>query len=159
MGISKQTYRKIKLAYRHGGMTRSMPCYEGASELTRFLRLAKVQIWICTSRPYLKMDHVDVDSRHWLRKNGIKYDHLLYGDRKYYDLAKQAGPENVVCVLDDLTEMYAQAEKARLEPLLIERPHNQFRPDNPKLNSVNDLWDARYSIVEMIHRARGSRQT
>jgi phosphoglycolate phosphatase-like HAD superfamily hydrolase len=154
LGVSKATYRKIKLAYRLGGMKRSMPVFDGASELTQGLRRAGVEVWICTSRPYLKMDTMDNDTRHWLRINHIRHDHLLYGDRKYGDLARQVGVDNVVVVLDDLTEMYAQAERAGLEALLIERPHNEHRPARPILRSVDSLWQAQDRIVEMVKRAK-----
>jgi hypothetical protein len=150
MGISKATYRKIKLAYRLGGMKRSMPVYEGAAELTRGLRRMGAQVWICTSRPYLKMDHMDPDTRHWLRINKIQHDNLLYGDFKYRDLAKMVGAENVVVVLDDLPEMCAQATTYGLDVLLIERPHNEHRGFVHGLQSVDNLWEAQLKIMEML---------
>jgi len=150
MGIGKATYRKIKLAYRLGGMKRSMPVYPGASELMDGIRKAKTEAWICTSRPYLKMDPMDPDTRHWLRVNHIRYDHLLYGDNKYIDLKKAAG-NRVVVVLDDLTEMYQQAQQQGLDALLIERPHNEFRPVLPTYSAVANLYDAYEEILEMIY--------
>jgi phosphoglycolate phosphatase-like HAD superfamily hydrolase len=128
LGIGKSTYRQIKLAYRQGGMKRSMPVYDGASELTRSLRKMGVDLWICTSRPAYKLDTIEPDTKHWLRVNRIQYDHMIYGDYKYRDLVRQVGNENVVCVLDDLTEMITHAQRCRLPAMLIERPHNADRP-------------------------------
>jgi phosphoserine phosphatase len=125
LGVSKNTYRKIKLAYRQGGMKRSMPCYEGASELTRVLRKNKIEVWICTSRPYLRLDNIDPDTRHWLSRNRIQYDNIIYGDRKYSDLVRHVGKGRVVAVLDDLPEMCAQATRAGIHPIMIRRPHNE----------------------------------
>jgi phosphoglycolate phosphatase-like HAD superfamily hydrolase len=124
LGVSKSTYRAIKLAYRQGGMKRSMPCYEGASELTHGLRKAGAEVWICTTRPYLRLDGIDPDTRHWLRRNRIQYDGLLYGERKYRDLIKSVDKERVLCVLDDLDEMCRQAQRCGLVPLMIDQPHN-----------------------------------
>lgn len=149
MGLSKSTYRKIKLAYRLGGMKRSMPVYDGASELMRSLRKMGAQVWICTSRPYLRLDSMDPDTRHWLRINRIQYDNLLYGDFKYRILAKQAR-DKVVVVLDDLPEMTAQAEANGLRALLIERPHNEHRPSSCITPSIDTLWKAQEMIVGMI---------
>lgn len=151
MGVSKATYRKIKLAYRMGGMKRSMPVYEGASALTRGIRGLGVQIWICTSRPYLKLDAIDPDTRHWLRINRIQYDNLLYGEYKYRDLARRIGSGNVVVAFDDLPEMCDQAFNYGLEVLLIERPHNEHRPQTlMDHRSVRDLYQAAETIKELI---------
>jgi hypothetical protein len=150
LGVSKATYRKIKLAYRQGGMKRSMPVYDGAAELTREIRRMNVQLWICTSRPYLKFDEIDPDTRHWLRINRIQYDSLLYGDFKYRDLSKRVGAENVVVAFDDLPEMCNQAIHNKLEVLLIERPHNENRPAVPSYPSVSNLYQAQDRIKELI---------
>ncbi len=158
LGVSKLTYRKIKLAYRQGGMKRSMPVYEGASALTRGIRKAGAQVWICTSRPYLKLDTIDPDTRHWLRINKIQYDSLLYGDFKYRDLARRVGSDSVVVAFDDLPEMCDQATSYGLEVLLIERPHNEHRPQLPSYISVRDLYQAADVIKELI-RAHGTSTT
>src|SRR6478609_7554511 len=67
LGISKATYRRIKLAYRQGGLKRSMPVYEGMGEFTRFVRKHGCQLWIATTRPYLSLDNIEPDTKHWLR--------------------------------------------------------------------------------------------
>lgn len=148
LSISKATYRKIKLAYRLGGMKRSMPVFEGASELT--IALAKyAQIWICTTRPYLRLDTMDPDTRHWLTRNHIRFHNVIYGDYKYHELSRIVGKTNVVAVLDDLTELYDQAARAGLPPVLIERPHNADRPAN-RYETVGDLWEAQDVILKLV---------
>lgn len=126
LGIGKSTYRQVKLAYRQGGMKRSMPCYDGASELMRGLRRAGAEVWITTSRPYLRHDSTDPDTRHWMRRNHITFDNLIYGDRKYYDLVRLVGKDRIVTILDDLPEMCMQAMRAGIHPILIQRPHNEL---------------------------------
>lgn len=123
LGMSKMTYRQCKLAYRQGGMKRSMPCYEGASELTRQLRKASVEVWICTTRPYLRLDNIDPDTRHWLRRNRIQYDNVLFGEHKYRDLHRQTN-NRVLFVVDDLPEMIEQAESQGMEAILRRQPYN-----------------------------------
>lgn len=125
MKTSKATYRQCKLAYRQGGLERSMPVYPGASELTRMIRKAGGEVWICTTRPYLKMDTQAPNTMHLLRRNGIQYDHMLSGPHKYRDLVKQVGAERIVGVLDDLPEMYEQALSLGLEPILRDQPYNR----------------------------------
>jgi hypothetical protein len=125
MGTSKSTYRQCKLAFRQGGLERSMPAYPGASELCRSLRNAGAEVWLCTTRPYLKMDTQSPNTVHWLRRNKIQFDHMLSGPHKYRDLAKSVGAERVVGVLDDLPEMYDQAESLGLNPILRDQPYNR----------------------------------
>lgn len=125
MHISKSTYRSCKLAYRQGGLKRSMPVYDGAAELCRGIRKAGAEVWICTTRPYLRLDNIDPDTRHWLRRNKIQYDAVLYGERKYADLNRIVGSHRVVATLDDLPEMYEVAEKLGLKPWIKDQPYNR----------------------------------
>lgn len=148
MGVSKNTYRRIKLAYRQGGMKRSMPCYDGAAELTRTLRrgVKGAEIWITTSRPYLKLDVIDPDTRHWLLRNHIQYDNMIYGDRKYYDLVHQVEKHRILAVVDDLPEMCLQAMRLGLPTIMINRPHNEA--------SDIDVLRA-HDLLEVQHMLRG----
>lgn len=129
LGMSKSTYRQCKLAFRQGGLKRSMPCYDGASGLTRSLRKDGAEVWICTTRPYLRLDNIDPDTRHWLRRNGIQYDCVLFGEHKYRDLHRQANGR-VMFVVDDLPEMVEQAESQGMEALLRRQPYNLTYADN-----------------------------
>lgn len=135
MGIPHRDYRDAKLAYRQGGWKRWMPCYAGASEMTRFIRGALgAEVWLCTTRPYLRLDNVDPDTREWLRRNRIQYDALLFDPAheedgtKYDELARQVG-DRVAAVVDDLPEMIVAAQSANLphfmQPILREQPYNQ----------------------------------
>ena len=125
MGTSKATYRQCKLAYRQGGLKRSMPVDPAASELTRFLRnKLKCEVWICTTRPFLRLDNIDPDTRHWLRRNRIQYDGVLWGEHKYRDLAKIVGVDRVKFVVDDLPPLVDQAHSLGLPTIIRSRPYN-----------------------------------
>lgn len=148
METSKATYRQCKLAYRQGGLERSMPAYDGASELSHELRRCGVELWVCTTRPYLKLDTQSPNTLHWLRRNKIQYDHLLSGPHKYRDLVKQiGGADRVVAVLDDLPEMHDQADSLGLPAILRSQPYNQHRTD---ASMVSDLWDAQKTILAWL---------
>lgn len=126
MRTTKRTYRECKLAYRQGGMKRTMPCYSGASDLTRALRKAGADVWICTTRPYLRLDNIDPDTREWLRRNRIQYDYVIYGEDKYKELRRQVGLDRVVSVLDDLPEMAIAADKIiSANVYLRDQPYNR----------------------------------
>lgn len=103
--IDKKTYRECKLAYRMGGMKRSMPIMSDYVRGT-VSRLSEcgAEIWITTTRPFLRLDNIDPDTRAWLERNGIRYDHLLYDEHKYARLAEYVGKERIVAILDDLSE-------------------------------------------------------
>lgn len=124
MKTSKATYRQCKLAYRQGGMKRSMPVDPGASDLTHWLRRQGVEVWICTTRPYLRLDNIDPDTRHWLRRNKIQYDGVIYGENKYRQLVKNVGKDNIAFVFDDLPEMIMQARDLGLTRFIRSQPYN-----------------------------------
>lgn len=139
LGISKATYRQCKLAYRQGGLKRSMPVYPGASDLTHYIRSKGVQVWICTTRPYLRLDNIDPDTRHWLRRNKIQYDAVLYGDHKYRDL-KKAVNGKVMFVVDDLPEMLKQASGLGMMTVLRDQPYNrQYIDANALAYDMHDI--------------------
>jgi hypothetical protein len=125
LGMGKATYRQCKLAYRQGGMKRSMPVYPWASAMTRFLRVSGAEVWICTTRPYLRLDNIDPDTRHWLRRNRIQYDGVLFGEHKYRDLVKIVGLDRVIAVLDDLPELCRQAVSLGLPTWIRDQPYNR----------------------------------
>jgi hypothetical protein len=153
MGVTLREYREAKLAYRQGGVKRWMPCYDGASELTRAIRRKGAEVWICTTRPYLRLDNIDPDTREWLRRNKIQYDGLLYGDDKYRELKRQVG-FRVAGVLEDLPELWTEAR--RLFPqayvCLRDQPYNRIAgtdPITPKFG-VNNLWAAQEVLLDAV---------
>lgn len=125
LGISKSTYRRIKLAYRQGGLKRSMPVYPGAGELTRYIRNKGCQVWICSTRPYLSLDNIEPDTRHWLRERAkAQFDNALFGEHKYRSLVKAVGQERVVMVVDDLPAMVEVACDLGLRTYIRTQPYN-----------------------------------
>jgi len=151
MGIPLRTYRECKLAYRQGGLKRWMPCYEGASELTRALRRAGSEVWICTTRPYLRLDNIDPDTREWLRRNEIKYDAVLYGDNKYQELNRQVGRR--------VAELWDKARKLFPEALvcLRDQPYNRLAGDQPLghlEDRVKDLQQAKEILLAAVEEWR-----
>jgi len=147
MRTSKATYRQCKLAYRQGGLERSMPVYPGASELTKAIRKAGGEIWVCTTRPYLKLDTQAPNTVHLLRRNGIQYDHMLSGPHKYRDLVRQVGLKRIVAVMDDLPEMYDQAESVGIPAILRNQPYNRHKTD---VNMVDNMKDAQATILAWL---------
>lgn len=147
MGVSKATYRQCKLAYRQGGLKRSMPCYEGARDLTVSLRKMGAQVWICTTRPYLRLDNIDPDTRHWLRRNGIQFDAVIWGEHKYRDLKKRVGIHRIVGVLEDLPELCEQAHEIGIPVIMRGQPYNRDYIGFPK---VHDLWFAKDVFMKSV---------
>ena len=151
MRTSKATYRQCKLAYRLGGLERSMPVYEGASDLTALVRQAGAELWLATTRPYLKLDSQSVNTRHWLRRHNIQYDALIFGERKYRDLARIVGVNRIAAVLDDLPELYSQAYSLGIMGTVL-----RDQPYNKHFNGcrVFDLHEAREHIMWLMGQWR-----
>jgi len=131
MGIPVSEYRKCKLAYRTGGMKRTMPAYDHANTLTSTLRGWGAEVWICTTRPYQKHDAIDGDTLEWLRRNGIQYDAILFDliDRKYSkyeELGRQAG-NRVAAIIDDLPELIESAFELlpSADVMVRDQPYNR----------------------------------
>lgn len=160
MEISQRDYRDAKLAYRQGGWKRWMPCYLGASELTLRIRAANAEVWICTTRPYLRLDNVDPDTREWLGRNRIQYDAILFDPAhkddgtKYDELARQAG-NRVASVIDDLPEMLQSATDARVPglaaPILRDQPYNRHLEHFKRAEDCGQIWGY---VTEDIYRWR-----
>lgn len=126
MKTSRRKYNECKLAFRQGGLKRSMPCYNAMSEMTQWMRGHGVEVWICTTRPFLRLDNIDPDTREWLRRNRIRYDYAIYGNDKYRQLAKLVGVERVIGVVDDLPDLLDQAHKVGLRNLMLrDQPYNR----------------------------------
>jgi hypothetical protein len=159
MGVKLSDYRLAKLAYRQGGWKRWMPVYPGAADLTRAIRKAGAEVWICTTRPYLRLDNIDPDTREWLRRAKIQYDAVLFGEDKYRELYRQAG-RRVAAVLEDLPEQWEKARKifhhsSFFDPevfipdvLLRDQPYNQHVAT--QWGRVADLAQANLVIREAV---------
>lgn len=110
-GISERDWHNVKLAYRQGGMKRTMPMFIGAQAFCWAVRDAGAELWITTTRPYLSLDNIVPDTEEWLRRYDIAHDGLLFDDDKYRILAERVDPERVVAIFDDLPEYVAAANK------------------------------------------------
>lgn len=138
LGLSKTTYRKVKLAYRRGGIKRSMPVVDGAPALVSSLRKRGALVVLCTTRPYLSVENIDEDTRHWAKRNRVQHDGILWGPHKYRDLSRAFGRDRIVGALEDEPEMLRQAAAVGIRPLRIEQPYNREWP----FDSARGLLDA-----------------
>ena len=120
------TFRRVKLAYRQGGMKRTMPLRSGVRELVAELGRAGVEVWFTTTRPWERYDAVDPDTREWLRRNrlgGVR--HLLFSDAKMLELSEQVDKARVVAVVDDEVEQLEMADDLGLGlPVHMRTPYN-----------------------------------
>lgn len=106
--VDEATWRDVKLAYRQGGMKRSMPLFYEAADVCRWVR-KHAELWLTTTRPYQRLDNVDPDTRFWLERHDIAYDGLLYDEEKYRVLAERVDPQRVAAVVDDQPDQYNEA--------------------------------------------------
>lgn len=121
-GVDITTFRTIKLAYRQGGMKRTMPAFEHAQGMMASLR-RHAEVWLTTTRPAYRYDRVDPDTVAWLEYNSIKYDGLLFDEHKIYELYRRVDAGRVVAVLDD--EPAVLDEVVQGLPLLLRTAYNR----------------------------------
>lgn len=124
LGITKQQYREAKLAYRQGGMKRSLPIYPETRTVVQDCREAGAEVWIATTRPWQRLDNIDPDTRFWLARHNIHVDGMLYGDDKYGQLCQAVDRERIVAVVEDLPSQVNIARGLGLPVILRENHHN-----------------------------------
>ena len=146
MGLSQEQYREAKLAYRQGGYKRVAPWQPGAYDFITALSQMDVEMWITTTRPWNRLDSVDPDTRFWLDRYRVKYDHLLYDDHKYLRLAELVDPWRVIAVFDDLPDMIEEACKVFPAQAVVQvsRSYNWSHPTATTITS----WADGLNIVE-----------
>lgn len=149
-GITAAAWHDIKLAYRQGAQKRSMPVYEWAPQLVQGLRNG-ADVWLTTTRPYMRLDNIDPDTRAWLDRAGIGYDGLLYDEDKYERLADIIDGDRVVAVLDDLPEQYDAAARVFGPEVPILR-HNGFNSAVSRPTHMPNLQLAQAEIYKRITR-------
>jgi hypothetical protein len=146
LGINRDQYREMKLAFRQGGQKRMMPPIMDGIKLYRhvmnFIEVGPpghpdwvrgegldVELWFATHRPYRRLDNIDPDTRWWLDRYSFKYDKLLFGEDKYGELCQQVDPGRII-VFEDLPEMCDRADELGLPVRQVARPHNMHPSQN-----------------------------
>lgn len=137
-------------------MKRTMPVYSGASAIMGSLAPLGCETWLTTTRPYLRLDGIDRDTREWLRRNDISYDYLLYDEDKYAILAENVGRERVVVVLDDEVEQLAKAEASFGPGVPILRRTRYNRAAQWAGASTLTLMEAQELIAKRVQEWRGA---
>ncbi|HEY7418508.1 MAG TPA: hypothetical protein VH593_25230 [Ktedonobacteraceae bacterium] len=128
IGINKEQYREAKLAYRQGGLKRWMPVYAGAQAMASAIVRHDIELWLVTTRPWLRVDNIHPDTKWWLERNEIAYDFLLYGNEdKYERLLENVELERVIGVLEDLPDQFDAAAQLGLPVYMRINKHNRAR--------------------------------
>lgn len=145
-GVDETTFRLIKLAYRQGGMKRTMPAHREAGWVMRSLA-KQAEVWVTTTRPWARYDRVDPDTVEWLRRNRISHDGLLFDEHKIDELYERIDPSRVVAVLDD--EPRVLEDVVAGVPILLRTQYNgQAEWDGTQASS---LPGAKIIIDQLLH--------
>lgn len=163
--MNKEVYRQAKLAYRMGGLKRCMPLFDedrneagGAirNEI-QYIRSQGIQVWICTTRPWLSLTTVDPDTQYWLERNAGQVDGLIYGEDKYADLIDIVGKDRILGVCDDLPENITRAQDLGLNAAIRWGDHNaQWRKsNNPPCDGFSRVKDMSSIIDDWFEKHNG----
>lgn len=148
-GVDPRTWYDIKLAYRQGAQKRSMPIYDGAEELCVGMREVGAELWLCTTRPFMRLDRIDPDTRFWLSRYNIQYDGLIHDDDKYQLLSERINGDRIVAILDDEIEQVQLADNIFGTAIPFLR-HNGYNSLASYPQSIYDLHDARRAFISRI---------
>jgi hypothetical protein len=116
--------------------------YQGDIPYADWFTAEGAEVWLTTTRPHDRFDRVDPDTREWCRRNGIKFDGLLYDGDKMERLADIVDPERVVAVVDDQVNVLNEARDLFPDSTLILAAgrHNAKAPwDGNRLSLGNAL--------------------
>jgi hypothetical protein len=135
-------------------MKRTMPIYDGAWHATDAVRHAGAELWLTTTRPYMRLDNVDPDTRFWLELHRFEYYGLLYDEDKYRMLMDIVGRDRIVGVLEDDPELYDRAEELGLPVWLIQRQHNRHVVKGRMVATLADAVEQFKMDIERWHHAQ-----
>lgn len=152
LGLDQAEYRQIKLAYRQGGMKRSIPPIDQhINGMVQDLRALGIQVWVATTRPWQRLDNIDPDTQFWLDKNVGRVDGLLYGEDKYdqlHEIAEARG-QRILGVVDDLGENLDRAAELGLNTAVRIGPHNaRWRRSNTHVPIMHSGWSIYNQTLE-----------
>lgn len=128
-----------------------MPVIPGAVDLARSLRGRGAIVVLATTRPYLSLENVDEDTRHWTKRNGIVHDFIIWGEHKYRELSRFG--DRVVSVLEDDPALLRQAMAAGLVANSVFTSYNSNGPqDTLFLNGYwhEDLHGAKRTMLKQL---------
>jgi len=146
--LGEKEWHDVKLAYRQGGMKRTMPIFPGASSMMARVRSAGPEVWVTTTRPYLSLDNIVPDTVEWLNRNSIEYDGILFDEDKYAQLVERVDRDRIVAILDDLPEMCLSADGVVGRHVAI-MASTQYNRDCAWPTTL-DLRGAEYEILTRI---------
>lgn len=141
LGIESHLYRQMKLAFRAGGFKRWMPAFPMAAMFMQALNELGLEVWITTTRPWMRMDNVDPDTREWLRRNRVDHKHLLFDEDKYGILTELVDPERIVAVFDDEEEQRDRCAELSLPFVLRRTEWNSGVVSDHFVSSYTEAFD------------------
>jgi uncharacterized HAD superfamily protein len=132
-------YKKLKYAYRTSGIKATLSQINGASELTKMLRLKGYLIIILTARPLYEIPEVFRDTLLWLRNNNICYDTLFVGKDKHIKILKYFKDLNFI--IEDNAEIANSIAEHGYKVFLLDNEYNQQKLHNnvTRIYSLNEV--------------------
>lgn len=153
LGLSKKEHHDRKLAFRAGGFKRWMPKFDNVVRMMVGLENLGVEVWVTTTRPWMRMDNVDTDTVEWLKRWSIPYHHLLFDEDKYGRLCELVDPERIVAIVDDEEEQRDRCAALRLPFALrsTEWNHGIRHPGGPQITELTDVVTLVQERIGMRH--------
>lgn len=110
--------------YRCGGF-RDVPMIDGAREALAEFRAAGYKIVIITARPHWQYKRLYADTIHWLKKNGIEHDLLLFNKDKAEALYEHIHPATPAWFIEDRDKHAMELVNIGINVLLLDYKYNE----------------------------------
>ena len=121
--ISRTDMIQLKHKYRESGQKRYIPICEGAVQFLNNMKKQEYTIVLLTSRPYEQYERIFGDTIHWLHKNKLQYDAILWDEEKNYKAISQF--PNMKFMVEDNLKFANNVAKLGYKVYLIDKLYNQ----------------------------------
>lgn len=148
LGLTQREHHERKLAFRAGGFKRWMPRFNYADLMVQTLKAMGIEVWVTTTRPWMRMDNVDTDTVEWLRRHDIPFDHLLFDEDKYHRLTELVDPERILAILDDEFEQRRRCEELGL-PFVLARTEWNYEVAGAGIDDLRNFLPIVYERIGM----------
>lgn len=115
--LGNKKYEKLKYEYRICGVKRYLALREEAADTLREIKRSGKKIWILTTRPTFLP--VKSDTEHWLKKNKVIYDKLIFIEKERKKNYIEKWKEKICFIVDDCVDFAIYSVKQLKIPVFL----------------------------------------
>lgn len=151
MGLTREKYEELKFEYRESGYKRDIDTIDGAVSSMKILKDSGFLIVVFTARPVSEHNRIEIDTYHWLEKNQIPFDALLFAEKKHEELAKFYKHFKPICFIEDSESNADYLSNDGINVVLFNKPYQHNKKFEQRVVRI-DTWDQ--ALLEVYKYAK-----